>query len=91
MAISVTKLENERDKARRELGDTLAAMADKVSATRAELYPPAFSAGVVIAACAGFLIGIRRDRALDPLAYAAAGYCGWKIVRQLWDASDSTE
>jgi hypothetical protein len=91
MAISVVKLESERDEARRELTDTLAAMAEKASATRAELFTPAFTAGVVIAACAGFLIGTRRDRALDPLVYAAAGYCARTIARELWDWRDSTE
>jgi hypothetical protein len=91
MGINTAKLENEREEARRGLGDTLAAMANKAAATRAELYPPAVTAGVVIAACAGFLIGTRRDRALDPLIYTAAGYCGWKIVRELWDRRDITE
>lgn len=84
MGIETTKLETEREEARRELGETLAAMADKAAATRAELYPPAFTAGTVIAAGAGFLIGIRHDRALDPLVYAAASYAGWKILRELW-------
>jgi hypothetical protein len=79
-----TALESERDQARRELGDTLAAMADKVSATRDELYPPALTAGLLIAAGTGFVIGLRRDNELAPLAYAAAGYCGWKIFRRIW-------
>ena len=91
MAISIAVQESERDEARRELTNTLAAMADKASATRAVLYTPAFTAGVVIAACAGFLVGTRRDRALDPLVYAAAGYCARTIARELWDRRDTTE
>jgi hypothetical protein len=77
-------LESERDEARRELGDTLAAMADKVSATRDELYPPALMLGLLVAAGTGFVVGVRRDNELAPLAYAAAGYCGWKIIRRIW-------
>jgi hypothetical protein len=84
MSISSASLKNDREEARRELSDTLAAMAGKVSATREELYPPALTAGVLIAAGAGFFIGSRDDDALAPLVYAAAGFCGWKIIRHLW-------
>ena len=82
MAESVTKLEAEREEARSELSEAVAAMTAKVAATRAELYSPALTIGVAIAAGLGFMIGRKRDHPLAPLVYAAAGYCGVEILRR---------
>ena len=87
MAGIPAEIESERDEARRELSRTVAAISEKVEATRAELYPPTFAAGVIVAMAAGFLLGLRRDDPwFSPPVYAAAGYCGWRMVNQLWRA-----
>jgi hypothetical protein len=82
MAESVPKLEIEAAEARRELKETLAAMSDKVAATRAGMYGSAVSIGVVIAAGLGFMMGSKRGHPLTPLVLAAAGYCGVELLRR---------
>ena len=81
MAESVTKIEAERDEARRELSETVAVMTEKAAATRAKLYSPALTIGVALAAGLGFMIGRKRGHPLTLLVYAAAGYCGIEILR----------
>lgn len=80
MAENVAQIEIEVEEARRELSHSLAAMSEKVTATRAEFYPPAVAVGVAVAAAVGFMIGSRRDHPLAPLVFAAVGYCGVKFM-----------
>lgn len=82
MAESVPNPETEAAEARRELNETVAAMSDKVAVTRTELYVPAVSIGVAIAAGLGFMIGSKRGHPLTPLVFAAAGYCGVELIRR---------
>jgi hypothetical protein len=82
MAGSVPNLETEVVEARRDLNETVAAMSAKAAATRTELYAPALSIGVAIAAGLGFMIGSKRGHPLTPLVFAAAGYCGVELLRR---------
>jgi hypothetical protein len=82
MAESVPKLETEVAEARRELSETVTAITDKAAAIRTELYVPAVSIGVAIAAGLGFIIGSRRGHSMTPLVFAAAGYCGIEVLRR---------
>ncbi|HUN57959.1 MAG TPA: hypothetical protein VMU41_07570 [Candidatus Binataceae bacterium] len=75
-------LEAEAAEARRELNETVAAISEKVAAARTELYAPAVSIGVAIAAGLGFMIGSKRGHPLTPLVFAAAGYCGVELLRR---------
>ncbi|HTT76039.1 MAG TPA: hypothetical protein VMF50_08665 [Candidatus Binataceae bacterium] len=82
MAESIAEIETEAGEARRELGETLAAISGKAAATGDKLYAPALSIAVALAAGLGFMIGSRRGHRLTPLVFAAAGYCGLKLVRR---------
>jgi hypothetical protein len=80
MAENVEKIEIELEEARRQLSESVAAISDKLAAARAEFFPPALAIGVAIAAATGFMIGSRRGHPLAPLAFAAVGYCGVKLL-----------
>lgn len=82
MAESAPNLETEAAEARHDLNETVAAMSAKISATRTELYAPALSIGVAIAAGLGFMIGSKRGHQLTPLVFAAAGYCSVELLRR---------
>jgi hypothetical protein len=80
MAENIAKIETELEEARHELSESVAAMSEKVAATRAEFYPPAVGLGIAVAATIGFMIGSKRDHPFAPLVFAAVGYCGIKLM-----------